>query len=197
MHDLKIDDMVLVAKENAADSFSRVIGFFHRIEDTSANFIRIHFELSNETMNPSSLNNFITLTPKHLVLTGDQESNGFEYKPAESVQVGAQLKYFEEKSRRFLLVRVFKTELISLKNSGIYAPLTESGTLIVDNIHVSCFSVVRSHLLAQLFYSMLNLLNYYVFNVADSYHFFSSCSRFIYEIVKSLHIEQLFLNISV
>jgi hypothetical protein len=193
--------MVLVSNkidaEKPLESFSRVLGFFHRDIEASASFIRIYFNLPTVFHQTNNSNSFITLTPKHLIAVRDPKSNVFEYIPAENVPHGSELKYFDPKSNQPLIVQVVKTELIHIKNKGIYAPLTESGTIIVDDVYVSCFSMVKNHSFAQMFFSVLNLFNKYLLNVNESHDFISTCSRFFYEIVRTLHVEQLFLNVSV
>ena len=60
---------------------------------------------------------------------------------ASSVRVGAYLL-----SGRSVLTRV--TAVTSRVLTGVYAPLTSTGTLLVDDIQASCYANVLSHRLA-------------------------------------------------
>jgi hypothetical protein len=190
MSELVANDLVLVSGENDRLEFSRVVGFLHRTPHASAHFVRLHFHSQfNST-------NVITLTPKHLILVsevGHDETGHFEYRPAASVQAGQFLKHFDATSQVNSLVRVVKSEKVGLSGSGLYAPLTESGTLLVDNVHVSCFSVVKSHRLAQLFFAAFNFVCQRVAGVVASDHYISLYARFLYKLVTTLHVESLFL----
>jgi hypothetical protein len=211
--ELKLDDRVLVMDENENDRydekkarFSRVVSFLHRIENIDARFVRIQYEIIR-SINKSDFNstlisekllqqrNYITLTPRHLILARDNSQNSnFEYLPAAKVNLGYSLKFFDFSTKSFSIVNVTnKTELYILK-SGIYAPLTESGTLIVDNIHVSCFSLAKSHRLAQFFFEIFNFLGKLIKLSNDSYQVYS---KLLFDLVSYTHLSGYFLNISV
>ena len=181
--ELNVNDKVLVSNSNSVE-FSRVVNFLHRIDAIDALFIRLFYELNGTE-------NYITLTPKHLILLGDAYGN-FEYQPAINANLGSLLKYYDFSSKKYLMVKLNKKESVNLKNSGIYAPLTESGTLIVDNIVVSCYSMVKSHRLAQYFFNVLNRIN----SISElTASFYDSYSIFFYQIINFLRIESLFLNV--
>lgn len=175
--------------ENQAPSFSKVVSFFHRVENIDASFVRIYFNLKQ-----NSSDNYITLTPRHLILVKEANDNqsDFEYKPAMKIKPGDELKYYDHETKFQKIVTVNLIETVDLKNSGIYAPLTETGTIIVDNIHVSCYSMVKNHRLAQFFFSLINNIGS-VFDVASNTYV--SYSKVLYEALNLLNLSSLFLNV--
>lgn len=196
MHELQLGDNVLVSRSNGPEDdstthleFSKIVSFLHRIENESATFVRLHFETPQ--VEPS----YITLSAKHLILASrpnKDDEDSFEYIPAMSVQVDDHLKYFDSTLNEELVVRVVDTETVDLGQSGIYAPLTESGTLIVDDIHVSCFAMVKSHHLAQFIFS---ILNHVVKFFGLSPGFYETASIFFYQVLRYLKLEDFFLNL--
>ena len=186
---MKIGDRVLsFDSNNGGVKFSKVVSFLHRIENIEAHFVRIFYS------DPIGYTNHITLTPKHLIMakiSNQTEDSSFEYVPADQVRIGSLLSLFDNYS--FKNVSVIGIERPTLKKSGIYAPLTDSGTLIVDNIHVSCFSMVKNHYLAQLFYELLNKLNN-LFQVSSETY--CSYSKILFEILESTKLSNFFLNLN-
>lgn len=184
--DLEIDDLVMVGE----NEFSKVISFLHQVDGIDAEFIRLYFESPTEAGA-----NFITLTPKHLISA--QTSGDFEYIPAREVRIGDVLKHHDMIKGRLSYVRVDKVERVYLKGSGIYAPLTESGTLIVDNVHVSCFSMVKDHHLATNVYRGFNwLVGLTKLNsVCSSHELFTYFTELLYKFASVFGITSVFLNI--
>lgn len=173
--ELKINDMVLTSAENSVPQYAKVVSFFHRIQDIDAKFIRLYY---HETK-------FITLTPKHLIYSQK------EYIPAQDVKVGNSLKVFDHFNKTIIKVTVIKKTEISLGNSGIYAPLTESGTIIVDNVHASCYSVVKSHNLAQAFFNAVNKLGSILTIKPKVYE---SISKILFDTLEYLNLTSFVLN---
>ncbi len=68
---------------------------------------------------------------------------------------------------------VTKVETVALEKSGIYAPLTEQGTIIVDNVHASCYSMVKNHKIAHFLFNILNKLNSFVKLTSQTYIYYS------------------------
>ena len=146
---LKISDQVLSGITNNQQQYSKVISFFHNLPNISAKFVRLY--TADKT--------FVTLTARHLIFAKTKSADSFEFIPANTVQPGDLLQLFEHSFNKLKYVGVVKNEQIDLINSGIYAPLTESGTIIVDNIQASCFSLVKSHKLTQTFFKMLHQIH--------------------------------------
>lgn len=152
-----MEDQVLVADDNqngdpseSSLKFSKIVSFLHKIEEIDASFLRVYYNYNESS---SHTIKHITLTRKHLILIqkANQSLDVFEYKAAYEISQGDSLKYFDYNQKVYRIVKVVKVEQVNLEKSGIYAPLTESGTIIVDNIQVSCYSMVKDHKSAQFF----------------------------------------------
>lgn len=56
------------------------------------------------------------------------------------------------------------TKIRKLQSAGIYAPVTESGGILVDGLTASCFSFVESHNLQKMIFGIVNkILDFYQF----------------------------------
>lgn len=192
MRDLQVNDEVMVGE----NTFSKVVSFLHRVERIDAEFIRIHYE----PLQGKTKGYYITITPKHLIETrnGDGDDHtSFSYIPAYEVKPNDMLKYHDRIDGNMEYVRVTRVESVRREESGIYAPLTESGTLVVDNIHVSCFSMVKSHRLAELVYKAANWL----MNVTSAKRVYSSDELFdgftqaLWTLAQTLGVSSVFLNL--
>ncbi len=180
--DLKISDKVLIGLgDDNKPKFSKVVSFFHNLPGVSAKFVRLHTD-----------ENFITLTPLHLILSKGKLVNDFEFLPAADVKAGDSIKLFNHHLNQLKSVLVLKVDVFELKNSGVYAPLTETGTIIVDSFQASCFALVKSHNLTQMFYTVLNILSYILTFKSDTY---MSISKLTYDLVDFLNLKAYFLNL--
>jgi hypothetical protein len=187
--ELKVGDLVLATSEQNTNTaiYSPVLTFLHKIREANAIFSKITYNDSNDN------ESIITLTPKHLIyVSKTKNEQDFEYKAANEVEVGDYLKYFNKLKNEFEHVRVSKVDLVQFNNSGIYAPLTKSGTIIVNNIKVSCYSMVKSHYLTQKVFSFLNNFKD-IFNIDSK--FYVKYAKFLFNIINSLNLSSLFLNI--
>ncbi len=178
---MKINDEVLVdAKEGTQTS--KVVSFLHKSEDANATFIRLHYGLNNKTIG------YITLTPKHLLNVGTDEKADF--KPASDVKHGDLLTYFDSANNSFISVTVLDIE--NIYKTGVYAPLTKTGTIVVDDILASCYSMVKSHKMAHFFFDILNTIGNVLPITPDTY---VSYSKFLYQIIDFIKISNLFLSL--
>lgn len=85
----------------------------------------------------------ITTTPSHLLLLA--ATDGWREAFATDVQLGDVL-LTRGPGSVMRPSRVVKTKIMS--KIGVYAPLTKSGTIIVDDALASCYALVKSHSLA-------------------------------------------------
>jgi len=178
---LNINDEVLVdAKEGVQTS--QVVSFLHKSEDANATFIRLHYGIENKPVG------YITLTPKHLLNIGNDEKADF--KPASDVKLGDVLTYFDSEKSSFTSVTVFKIETIY--KTGVFAPLTKTGTIVVDDILASCYSMVKSHKMAHFFFDILNKIGNVLPITPDTY---VSYSKFLYQIIDFIKVSNLFLSL--
>lgn len=114
-----------------------------------------------------------TLTEKHLVYTTECRQNSSELKISwESISAGkvnagdcfylAQSevsKNFQfSKTRSFQALTKYRlVEILDIKRvkkTGIYAPMTSQGHLLVNKIHTSCHSEVDHHILQNSFFKV-------------------------------------------
>ncbi|GFT95352.1 desert hedgehog protein B [Trichonephila clavipes] len=134
MADLKIGDEVVSKFEvNGVLSFSKVIAFLHRDKHMNVTFVRIQTNSSN----------ILLLTQRHLIFKWKNEIPTATY--AMHVKEGDFI-YTRSVTNQTMLATVTNVSLLTLK--GVYAPLTESGTIVVDGIWVSCYAEVTSHNMA-------------------------------------------------
>ncbi|CAF3373302.1 unnamed protein product [Rotaria socialis] len=92
-------------------------------------------------------NHMISLTGQHLIPV--QSSTGtIIYIPAEQVEVGRDSLYVLSDDGIVIVSPVIQ---ISIETKmGYFAPLTMSGTILINNVVASCFSHIHSHSLGQL-----------------------------------------------
>ncbi|XP_013190159.2 indian hedgehog protein [Amyelois transitella] len=126
-------DWVLAADSDGKLIYSEVLAFMDRDPNGTRHFLQITAE------NGVS----ITTTPSHLLLLAS--ADGYRESFASDVQIGDVLL-----TRGPGVVmrpsKVIKKRI--LWKRGVYAPLTRSGTIIVDDALASCYALVKSHSLA-------------------------------------------------
>ncbi|CAG4993469.1 unnamed protein product [Parnassius apollo] len=130
---LKKGDKVLAADDNGKMIYSEVLTFMDRDPNATRQFIEITAE------NGVS----ITTTPSHLLLLA--AADGWREKFAANIEMGDVLLTTGTGS----VMRPSKVvSKLFVRKRGVYAPLTKSGTIIVDDALASCYALVRSHSLA-------------------------------------------------
>jgi hypothetical protein len=86
------------------------------------------------------------LTPNHLIFTKEND-----FIQAKQVKIGQTILTMKEYSK--------VTNISNHIEKGFIAPLTESGTLIVNGIHTSCYTI-RNHNIAHLIMKPIVWLHY-------------------------------------
>lgn len=112
---LSVGDYVLDANMR----FVKVIGWLHREPEVEADFLQLHHSRGT-----------LSVTREHLVFCAVAS----DYVP--SIQV----KCMEVPDIDGSLASSEISRVTEIRSSGIYAPLTESGSLLVDGVHVSCYA---------------------------------------------------------
>lgn len=130
MKDLKIGDSVLTMNPNGQPTFSEVTMMIHKdgtryVED----FVNI------ETNSGKS----ITLSPYHLIQTLE---TGYVF--SKDVKINQTLQTYDDSKNTFQLSQV-RNISFDTAGVGIYAPLTNEGTIIVDDVFASCYALFPSH----------------------------------------------------
>ena len=118
MTELSIGDSVLTS-----EGYQPVETFFHRDPNVQGDFVRI--------------NDSITLSAGHFVAVGSDNN----FIRASEVKVGEHVVIVNG-----VAMPVASVETVAAK--GIYAPVTECGTIVVDGVLASCYSNVESHEMA-------------------------------------------------
>lgn len=120
MKDLQIGNRVYVCNSAGNVVTDEVVDFLHKNPTEKAEFLTLI--LSNGKT--------LTASGEHLIYSGD------DYKVMKDMIVGDIVHYVENGQLERVSVRNITTEQLR----GIYAPLTKSGSIIVDNVRFSCFS---------------------------------------------------------
>lgn len=167
MSQLEIGDRVLTMNSEGKLEYSQVMMFMHYSPNQLSQFLRI--------TTTSGIN--ITITPSHLILRWQKPnvSSLYEAKPvyARDVKVSEQLLIHGHTADRPLYVdEIARIEVVY--ETGVYAPLTETGTIVVNDIVASCYAIIYSQRLAHLAFAPIR-----VFNTMET-----SFSRFYYLITK-------------
>ncbi|CAD5112722.1 DgyrCDS1940 [Dimorphilus gyrociliatus] len=139
MKDIDIGD--LVQSENG---FSKVIGWLHRDEEKLEKF----FVLKNEL----GLN--LKVTGEHLIAI--EKDGQIQYQRAYETTKRDFLINIDEFGRKS---RQKITEIDVIEEKGIYAPLTDDGTIVVDSNLASCYAVVNSHQIGHLVFTPLRWMS--------------------------------------
>ena len=168
MSDLKVGDSVLTVDSNGDYTFSPVILFLDRSPEEKRQFYVIQTDSGHS----------LTLTPSHLIYTKYQSEDkdnlnfkqsdlrtnlidsdsdhediqSFQAGYASNVREGDFVLVFDSK-HGLKPSRVLKVE--TNVQSGVYAPLTSQGNLVVDDVLVSCYAVIDSQTIAHLSFSPL------------------------------------------
>uniref|UniRef100_A0A914PHX3 Hint domain-containing protein n=1 Tax=Panagrolaimus davidi TaxID=227884 RepID=A0A914PHX3_9BILA len=170
MNELKIGDWVLSGGQGKM-GFSKIVSWLHRMPNVKFEFLKLTLE------NGKSLK----ITKKHFIYKFDCSANKthrqlHSSKPvlAENVQISDCLLSRNNKTNKFLLTKISKTETI--QEIGIFAPLTDNGNIVVNDIFASCSSEIDNFSLS----FILPVLNKYfkiavkIFEIFSDSVFFES-----------------------
>ncbi|XP_073943068.1 hedgehog signaling protein isoform X1 [Choristoneura fumiferana] len=130
---LRIGEKVLAADDTGKMVYSEVIAFIDRDPNATRRFIEVTAENGVA----------VTATPSHLLLLA--AADGWREAFAAAVRPGDVLLTRGE-GGVMRPARVTHTRPVFKR--GVYAPLTKTGTVIVNDALASCYAVVRSHALA-------------------------------------------------
>lgn len=152
MSRLEIGDHVLTLNSDGNLEYSEVLMFMHHSPEQVAQFLNI--------TTASGIS--ITITPSHLILRWQKPNVTILHDAipvyAKDVKVGDQLLIHSNETRRQLFVdRIVNIEIIY--QTGVYAPLTVTGTIVVNNVVASCYAVIYSQRLAHLAFAPIRFYN--------------------------------------
>lgn len=95
----------------------------------------------------------LTVTPTHLVLTGHSKNVRTVF--AEQIKIGDVILVSDSNN---VMTEDTVVEITGVIRTGVYAPLTEIGTVVVNDIVVSCYATVDSQVLADWAFLPLRLV---------------------------------------
>ena len=148
MDQIRVGDRIsTVYVETGRPYFDDVVAFLHRSETTNSSFVRLH-------MTDGST---ITLTRRHLIYAiTEEQARRSQMKLelgspqfAESVKPGDFVIRVGNIERWTDLNNVVMTRVVDVTTvpslTGVFAPLTTSGNLVVDGVLASSYAEVNSH----------------------------------------------------
>lgn len=97
----------------------------------------------------------VTVTGNHLVMTGSVNSSRTVF--AERLRVGDTLLVKGDNSEE--MIEDVIVQIKTVVRTGIYAPLTSTGTIVVNNVVASCYAVVDSQSLAHWAFAPMRLVS--------------------------------------
>lgn len=149
MADLRIGDKVLSLKADGKLGFSEVVSFLDRNDKRSG----VYYSISTSDLRT------ITLTDNHLIYTSTTNSSSIESyvaNYAQTVQVG-QFVLVNDNNSEIRASQV--THVTSQTVTGVYAPLTNDGTIVVNGVVTSCYGIINSERIAHLSCSPLRWMH--------------------------------------
>uniref|UniRef100_A0A914Z9H0 Hint domain-containing protein n=1 Tax=Panagrolaimus superbus TaxID=310955 RepID=A0A914Z9H0_9BILA len=155
--ELKLGEWVSSAG-NGKVGFNKVVSWLHRMPTIESEFLKLTLE-NGKTLK---------LTKKHLIYKVDCLANETFSKlsyltiPAENMQISDCVLSLNHR-RKLVPTRISLIEII--REKGIYAPLTESGNIIVNEIFASCSSEIENPLLT----FVLPILNKYFEKIVETF----------------------------
>ena len=148
MSELSTGDSVLSLKSDGTLGYSEVLTFLDRSENRVGKFYNIHTSDQRQ----------ITLTDKHMIYVSQTNSSAISnYKPIFAEKV--QLNNFVLLSDNNINIRISQiVQITTHTTSGVYAPLTFEGTIVVDDIVASCYGVIDNEFIAHASFAPMRAL---------------------------------------
>ncbi|CAH1399934.1 unnamed protein product [Nezara viridula] len=141
LSELKVGDKV-ASYDNGKIVYSEVIMFLDRNPESKRQFLNINTPSTN-----------LRVTPQHLLIRV-KDNNTLENVFAARIKLGDILLVSSEKGELHQET-VIKSELVL--DTGVYAPLTKTGTVIVDRVVASCYAVIESQTIAHFAFAPVRL----------------------------------------
>ena len=135
MKNLDVGDKVLAMTQYNKPVFSKFLGWIHRNDSAKNFYLQIH-----------SHHGSIKISPYHLILTKEGETEEEKFIFAKDVSPGQLILQKSQQTMTFDWTVV--TKVTNLFEIGLLAPLTEEGTIVVDDTVASCYAEISSHEIA-------------------------------------------------
>lgn len=127
MKELVVGDKVMTLDSKGHLVEDEVIAWLHRLRMGQFTFLKINHDLGE-----------LVLTPDHILFVGKNRNPQY----ASTVSPGNKLHFFiTANERKVIMTTVLSIQIVN--GTGVYAPLTYNGRLLVNNVDVSCYSTLN------------------------------------------------------
>ncbi|XP_044584452.1 sonic hedgehog protein A [Cotesia glomerata] len=169
LSDLKVGEKVAALDSRGNVVYSEVLAFMDRQPMEKRQFIKL----------TTASGKHLTLTPAHLVPVqqSDKETVTFaaRVKIGDRILVQDSVPSILSSSSSAEELRLRWDSVIEAKlilDSGVYAPLTSEGTVLIDDVVASCYAVVDSQTLAHYAFMPFRVFHYIQSSLESIYSFF-------------------------
>ncbi|XP_052106003.1 desert hedgehog protein A-like [Mytilus californianus] len=128
MKDLRVGDKIITLNSKGILVEDEVIVWLHRLGTGQFTFLKIIHGLGE-----------IILTPDHIFFVGENRNP----QQASTVSPGNQLRFLTTAKDRKTVIMTTVLSIQTVNGTGVYAPLTYNGRLLVNNVDVSCYSTLN------------------------------------------------------
>jgi hypothetical protein len=132
MKDLAVGDVVRVVTPDGRVQWSNTCGWLHREPEQMGKYLRL-----------TTSRRQLYISACHLVAV--VKNGTVSYVQAGEVEVGTPLLECDLESATPGVWANAVTSIEMMQCQGIYAPLTEAGTVVVDGVAASCYAATHSH----------------------------------------------------
>ena len=132
---LRIGDRVLSFRPDGQLTYSPVLLFFHQSPDAGTHFLDLH----------TSDGILLSITANHLLYystVNDLHISEVTPRFASNLREG-NFVYLIDKDGHIVTRQV--TQIVKRQQTGLYAPLTEEGTIVVNGVLASCYAHIEHH----------------------------------------------------
>ena len=152
---LKPGDRVMAMSSLNRPIFSEFLGFIHLNQNEISEYLLIMTD-----------HHTLHISPRHLIYISDHRDRDGFYDFVENLVVGQYVMttFFQD---GFLRSRV--TAIHQHQETGVYAPLTSEGTIVVDGVVVSCYADVPYHTAAHVSTWPYRMWKLYVDSTGDTH----------------------------
>jgi len=143
MRHLEVGDRVKVSSNKQNNKYETVYAFVKRDATVPDEYVKIGW--NNSKSNKNSPNNFLELTPNHMLQVlqqGDAASSGnWKMIPASLVKLGDQLLLdsSDDSTKTTTTTTTVVTSIVRTGHTRGYGPLTFSGHIVANRIHASTY----------------------------------------------------------
>ena len=149
-----VGDRVLAMSADGSLIYSDIIMMMHRTPDRMYPYYILQTKYMDTTLR---------LTAEHMVYVKNEEGQTPNFKLAHKVQVGELVAISNPEGHTTKWAPVTNITISEFK--GIYAPVTEEGTLVVDNIVASSYAYLESQKICHAAFYPARMAHYWFPNI--------------------------------